>query len=133
MPISTRPGVFSLHPALAFFKSQRLRMALMVCFCGCIAVTSSLAQRAPSAIPDEIFYNGKVIMVDPSFRIAEAFALLGDTFLAVGSNASIKALARPRTRMVDLKGHAVIPGLIDNHTHQYNAALIEFRGVDLVA
>ena len=34
--------------------------------------------------------------------------------------------------MVDLKGRAVIPGLIDNHTHQYNAALIEFRGVDLV-
>jgi len=88
-------------------------------------------QQVPAAIPDEIFFNGKVITVDPAFRIAEAFAVKGDRFFAVGTNAAMKALAGPRTRLTDLGGHAIIPGLMDNHLHQYTAAVMDFRGVDL--
>lgn len=85
----------------------------------------------PSAAPDILFYNGKIITVDEVFPVAQAFAVKGDRFLAVGSNAEVKALAGPATRMIDLRGHTVVPGLMDNHNHQYHVALLTLRGVDV--
>lgn len=84
-----------------------------------------------SAAPDTIFYNGKIITVDEVSPLSEAFAVKGDRFLAVGSNTEVKALAAPATRMIDLRGHAVVPGLMDNHNHQYHVALLTLRGVDV--
>jgi len=80
--------------------------------------------------PDEIFYNGKIVTVDGEFHIEQAFAVKGERILAVGSNAAIRALSAPGTRLTDLRAHAVIPGLIDSHNHQYMAAMLE-RGVNL--
>ena len=108
-----------------------MRIGIEMCFCVFLGAVAAFGQQAPGA-PDEIFYNGKVITVDSSFRIQEAFAIQGDRFVAVGATASVKALAGPKTRLVDLRGHAVIPGLMDNHTHQFNAAMDEFRGVNMI-
>lgn len=83
-------------------------------------------------VPDQVFYNGKVITVDPAFNIREAFAIKGDRFVAVGSNGEVRALAGPGMRRVNLRGHAVIPGLIDNHNHQYRAAWTMLRGLDMI-
>jgi predicted amidohydrolase YtcJ len=94
----------------------------------CLTIGAASGQPAP---PDEIFFNGKVVTVDASFSVHEAFAVRGDTFVAVGRNADVKALAGPRTRLTDLAGRTVIPGLMDNHTHLYHAALDEFRGVPM--
>lgn len=81
--------------------------------------------------PDAIFRNGKIATVDTAFTVAEAFAVKGDRFTAVGSNADISALAGPGTQVVDLRGRTVVPGLIDNHNHQYHVALMTQRGVDV--
>ena len=81
--------------------------------------------------PDAIFRNGKIATVDTAFTVAEAFAVKGDRFTAVGSNADISALAGPGTQVVDLHGRTVVPGLIDNHNHQYHVALMTQRGVDV--
>ena len=75
--------------------------------------------------------NGKIITVDPGFTIAQAFAVRGDQYVAVGTDAAIRALAGANTRVVDLRGFAVIPGLTDNHDHLYNSAKV-MRGIDLV-
>jgi len=83
-------------------------------------------------VPDAIFYNGKIITVDSAFSIHEALAVRGERFLAVGGNAKMRALAGPGTRLIDLHGSAVIPGLMDNHNHQYDAALMLLQGVNLV-
>jgi predicted amidohydrolase YtcJ len=90
-----------------------------------------LAQQAPQTSPDTIFYNGTIISVDESRPAAEAFAVKGDRFVAVGSNADVRALASSSTRIVDLRGHTVVPGLMDNHNHQYHVALLTRRGVDV--
>jgi len=90
----------------------------------------ALAQLKTGTTPDEIFYNGKIVTVDASFSIAQAFAVRGEEILAVGTSAEVRKLAGPNTRLTDLKGHTVIPGLMDNHNHQYNAAWISYRGVD---
>ncbi|OFW38661.1 MAG: hypothetical protein A3J28_09135 [Acidobacteria bacterium RIFCSPLOWO2_12_FULL_60_22] len=89
-------------------------------------------QVSPLLAPDTIYYNGKIITVDRPFSIAEAFAVKGNQFVAVGKNAEVRALAGPRTQQVDLRGHAVIPGLMDNHNHQIWRARVMQRGMDMV-
>src|SRR5262249_6554162 len=72
---------------------------------------------AQSATADLILSNGKIITVDDRFTIAQAVAVSGERILAVGTNQEIAQLAGPNTRRIDLRGRAVIPGLIDNHIH----------------
>lgn len=91
-----------------------------------ITTCNSLAQT-----PDAIFFNGKVITVDARFSVQQAFAVSGERFVAVGTSRALRALAGPATQLVDLKGRTVIPGLMDNHSHQYHAGLVMGRGVPL--
>jgi predicted amidohydrolase YtcJ len=76
-----------------------------------------VAAGATQFAPDLILRNGRVATVDPSLPEAEAVAVLGERIVAVGSDADIRRLAGARTRVVDLRGNRVIPGLMDNHTH----------------
>ncbi len=80
-----------------------------------IGAVTLMAQQA--AAPDVILSNGKIITVDDRFSIAQAIAIRGDRFVAVGTNQDITKLAGPNTRRIDLRGRAVVPGLIDNHAH----------------
>lgn len=70
-----------------------------------------------SAAADLVLHGGRVLTVDPRFTVAEAVAVAGDRILAVGRDAEILPLARPDARRVDLRGRAVLPGLIDAHAH----------------
>ena len=81
-----------------------------------------LGQQITVPAPDAIFYSGKVVTVDPGFSIQQAFAVRGEQFVAVGSDAQILPLAGPETRKIDLHGFTVIPGLMDDHDHVYAAA-----------
>ena len=78
---------------------------------------STRALRAQQAAVDLILTNGKIITVDDQFSIAQAVAIRGDRIAAVGTSQQIARLAGPRTERVDLRGRAVVPGLIDNHAH----------------
>src|SRR4051794_2075528 len=80
-------------------------------------------RRALSGPADLILTNGKIITVDPAFTIAQAIAIAGDRILAVGPDAAMAAMAGPATRVVDLKGKAVIPGITDGHAHMDREAL----------
>lgn len=67
--------------------------------------------------PDLILRGGKVVTVDPRFRIASALAVKDGRFVAVGDDAAVSALAGDGTRIVEAAGRAVVPGLIDGHAH----------------
>ena len=73
--------------------------------------------------PDTILYNGKIVTVDDHEvnenvgTIAEALAIRGDTIVAVGDNAQVRALAGSNTNSIDLQGRTVIPGLGGTHDH----------------
>src|ERR1700758_4539184 len=108
-------------------KSRSVMLALLSVF----VMESAIAQQGINAPPDTILYNGKIITVDSGFAIQQAFAVRGDAYVAVGTYARIQALASENTRLVDLKGAAVIPGLSDNHDHLYNSEKV-MRGIDLV-
>lgn len=79
-------------------------------------------------IADSIYYNGKVITVDGKMTVAQAFAVRGNRFAAVGTNADIRKLAGDGTQKIDLAGQSVLPGLIDSHAHPIGAALVERNG-----
>ena len=67
--------------------------------------------------PETILYNGKVLTVDPADSVQEAIAIIGDRILAVGTDEDILHLATPATRLLDLNGRTVIPGIVDIHAH----------------
>jgi len=66
---------------------------------------------------DIVLRNGKIITLDRSSRIVDSIAIAGDRILAVGPNAAMAAFTVSTTRTIDLRGKAVIPGLIDGHAH----------------
>lgn len=72
---------------------------------------------------DTVLVNGKVLTVDSRFSTAEAIAVRDGKIAAVGSTADVRKLAGPQTRVIDLQGGTVIPGLIDSHMHAIRAAL----------
>ena len=77
---------------------------------------------AAAQTPDTILINGKIITVDDAFSVVQAMAIADGRISAAGSTAAIRRLSGPRTRVVDLHGRTVIPGLIDNHAHFLRAA-----------
>jgi predicted amidohydrolase YtcJ len=67
--------------------------------------------------PELILHRGQFATLDRGQPHASAVAIAGGRFIAVGNDADIMALAGTNTRVVDLKGRRVLPGLIDNHLH----------------
>src|SRR5262249_28806719 len=88
-------------------------------------IAPALRGQPPPA--DTILVNGHVITVDARFSIAEAIAISGGRFAAVGTSADIRKLAGPGTQTIDLHGETVIPGLADDHLHDAGGG----PGVDL--
>src|SRR5690242_21488448 len=80
--------------------------------------------------PELILHNGRFWTVNPSNPTAEAVAISGGRFLAVGSSAEVLALAAGRSRKIDLAGKTVLPGFIDAHSHPAEAGLDHLRMVD---
>lgn len=80
--------------------------------------------------PDLILFNGNVITIDSRRPRAQAVAIAGGRFFAVGSNEKVRALATSRTKKIDLAGKTVVPGFIDAHTHPAVAGRMHLRQVD---
>ena len=94
---------------------------------------------APIVPADLVLRGGKVLTVNAGFDTAQAVAVAGNRILAVGSDAEVMGLANEKTRVVDLKGATVIPGLRDSHLHTlgaardiFNVALEDARSLDAV-
>jgi predicted amidohydrolase YtcJ len=66
---------------------------------------------------DLILRNGRFTTLNPSLPSATAVAITDGRFTVVGRETEVMPLAGPHTRVVDLKGRRVLPGLIDNHLH----------------
>jgi hypothetical protein len=71
----------------------------------------------PEQAADLVLLNGKVITVDPSDTISQAVAVKDGLIQAVGTGDEVAAFVGEATRISDLRGRAVTPGLIDAHNH----------------
>jgi predicted amidohydrolase YtcJ len=98
-------------------------MRVWISRAGAIALAMIAAPlAAPAQTADTVLVNGKVVTVDERFSIAQALAIRGGRVVKVGTSAEIEAFKGPQTRVIDLAGRTVIPGLIDNHAHWVRAA-----------
>ena len=82
------------------------------------------AQGPPPPPADLVLTNGKVLTVDARDTVAEAIAIRKGAIVAVGTAGDVRPFAGPNTRVIDLHGRAVTPGLIDTHVHFSAAAAL---------
>jgi predicted amidohydrolase YtcJ len=66
---------------------------------------------------DWIFDNGRVLTLDARRPEVRALAVAGGRVVATGTRADMKPWRDRRTRVVDLRGGTVVPGLVDAHAH----------------
>jgi predicted amidohydrolase YtcJ len=98
----------------------------------CLLALSALAcSSGGDATADLIVFNGRIYTVDDSVPNATALAIAGDRVLYVGDSTGAMAFRNDGSRLLDLQGNTVIPGMVDAHAHLagLGAAL---RNVDLV-
>ncbi len=96
---------------------------------------ASAGAQIPSELilyPELVIHNGKVVTVDDNTfsthpgTIVEALAARDGKILALGSNEQILALKGAETRVIDLQGRTVLPGIIDTHSHLQRYAIDHF-------
>jgi predicted amidohydrolase YtcJ len=81
-----------------------------------VALAAAMPVQA-STPPDVVFLGGNIATLDAKGTAASAVAVKDGRFVAVGSTKAIRSLAGPGTRVVELGGKTVVPGLIDAHSH----------------
>lgn len=90
----------------------------------------ALATQASSA-PDQIVYNATIYTANDAQPTAEAMAIEGDRIVGVGDLETIRALGDNQTRLIDLDGQTVLPGLIDAHGHMTGLGDLQVGTLDL--
>ena len=86
-----------------------------LCALWCFAVLTSTVALAQQNV-DTIITHGKILTVDTSSR-RRSLAITNGRIVARGTSAQIARYAGPNTKVIDVAGATVIPGLIDNHFH----------------
>src|SRR5882724_9464993 len=86
-----------------------------------IILSALLLNLTPSYSPvdsaDLVFKNGNIYTANESMPRAQAVAVKGDRIVFVGSNDAVQKLVGKDTRVVDLHGNTVLPGITDAHHH----------------
>src|SRR6267154_3443365 len=97
---------------------------------GALGALSMVSWSMDRTEPELILYNGNFWTVNPRQPRAQAVAIAGGRFLAIGSNDEVLALAAGNATKIDLGGKTVLPGFIDAHSHPAQAGLSHLRMVD---
>ncbi|MBI2823020.1 MAG: amidohydrolase family protein [Acidobacteria bacterium] len=115
----------SHHGAIDKYLAAGFAVVLLVF----LQLSTPFAQVAPevakSGYPEMIFVNGKVVSMDDVStstgvgHIYQALAVKADRIMKLGTNEEVRALAGPETRILDLKGRTLIPGIVEPHNHLY--------------
>ena len=92
--------------------------------CGLCEAAGKTADDGPA---DAVFVNGKVFTANAHSSIAQGFAIKDGHFLAVGGSQAMRRFIGKNTKVVDLGGRMVVPGLCDGHFHNEGGG----RGIDL--
>ena len=82
-----------------------------------LLMTGGCGAQQTTNVPDTILIKGNVFTGTPEGPYVEAIALKGPRILAVGTSEQISSMAGPATKVIDLAGRLVIPGINDSHLH----------------
>ena len=100
---------------------MKIQFRIVIRAASLIVCALFLFSPAWSQSADTILVNGKILTVDSQFSIREAIAIRDGKIMTVGSTGDVRKLETPQTRVIDLQGRTVIPGLIDSHMHAIRA------------
>lgn len=100
-----------------------------------LTATESFAMTPPT---DLIITNAKITTLDRANPVAQAVAIRGGKFLAVGPEQEVRAAAGTDAKTIDARGRRLIPGLIDSHIHVIRGGLnynmeLRWEGVPTLA
>ena len=110
------------------------RMFLTLSLLSFMVLTPVMAQQLPDLVgqlgfADLVLFNGKIVSMedrtttpDTTGRVVNAMAVKGKKIMALGSEQEMRSLSGPNTRLVDVGGRTVIPGLIQTHYHIFGTA-----------
>ncbi len=110
-----------MHDAAPVRRGLVLHACVAAVFLFALFGIDAAHAQIPAPAPDTILINGKLVVYDDA--PAQALAVRNGRIAAIGDSSSIRALAGPSTRVIDLGGRTVIPGLIDSHIHAIRAGL----------
>jgi hypothetical protein len=105
----------------------RTGFAIVAAFTAATNVAQAQTQAASPAPADTVFVNGKVFTADKADHVVQGFAVAGDRFVAAGTDGDVRRYVGPQTKVIDLKGRFVSPGITDDHFHNEGGG----PGVDL--
>jgi predicted amidohydrolase YtcJ len=113
------------HPGVAALVRGVLGNLAIPAFAPAVAPANTGARfsRAPEPERAVILRGGPILTVDEANPVGEALAIRGSTILGVGSLTEVKRHYTPGTEIVDLEGHAVLPGFVEPHVHVLESAL----------
>src|SRR3989441_1318255 len=92
-------------------------MKAFVCILALLFVFGFVPTNPTAASADLVFVNGNIYTANEKQSHAEAIAIKGDRIVFVGSNAAAKKFQGANTRVIDLHGETVVPGMTDAHYH----------------
>lgn len=89
---------------------------------------------SPSSRADLVVLNAHIVTMDPQHPVAEAVAIQGERFVWAGSTSEARQRFSTQSRIVDLQGATVLPGIIDAHTHlmELGKSLVRLNLKDVV-
>ena len=117
-------------------RSYACNIISLILYAGSLLITSPVWSQDISSLPpgvvqyaDAVYTNAKIVTLDDHAMnsnpgsIVQAMAIRDEKILALGTNADMMKYAGPKTKVVDLLGKMVIPGIVESHVHPQGAAL----------
>lgn len=92
---------------------MRIFLALVLCFLSLGLVATDSGQAGA----DLVLKNGVIYTVNDKQPRVEALAIRGDRIVFAGSNLDVERYEAKTTRVIDLQGRTVVPGMTDSHYH----------------
>jgi len=109
--------------AMEMFRQMRpgrRHAVTLICLSGMLLSTASARSVAKAAQPeaaDAVYRHGYVYTVDATDSVREAVAVRGGRIVYVGDDSGVQPYIGPATRVTDLQGRMLMPGLVDGHMH----------------
>jgi predicted amidohydrolase YtcJ len=108
-----------MMPGPLVLRVQMLSVIIGLFFC----LWLNDVRAAEDGKADVVLQHGKIYTADPERSIRQSIAFTGNSIVAVGDDNEVALLIGPATKVVDLRGKLVLPGLIDTHTHPIDGAV----------
>jgi predicted amidohydrolase YtcJ len=96
-------------------------VAVIVSLVSCLSLYD--VRAAENGKADVVLRHGKIYTADPARSFQQSIAFTGNSIVAVGDDQDVEPLIGTGTKVIDLGGKLVLPGLIDTHTHPIDGAI----------